>query len=50
LHEALDRYGAANPTVDDLLTNHDITPSHRQALEYKRDWFVPDPELYQCCC
>ncbi|KAL4903128.1 hypothetical protein BDW74DRAFT_52538 [Aspergillus multicolor] len=37
LHESLDRYGAANPTVDDLLTNHDITPTHRKALEYKRD-------------
>lgn len=41
LHETLEGFSAANPAVEDLLTNHDITPTHRKALEYKRDWFVP---------
>ncbi|KAB8252759.1 hypothetical protein BDV35DRAFT_165490 [Aspergillus flavus] len=27
-----------NPAVDDLLARTDISPEHRRALEYKRDW------------
>jgi hypothetical protein len=42
LHENFEGYSSANPAVEDLLANHDITPTHRQALEYKREWFVPE--------
>jgi hypothetical protein len=42
LHENFEGYSSPNPAVEDLLANHDITPTHRQALEYKREWFVPE--------
>ncbi|KAL2846186.1 hypothetical protein BJY01DRAFT_175883 [Aspergillus pseudoustus] len=37
LHENFEGYSSPNPAVEDLLVNHDITPTHRQALEYKRE-------------
>ncbi|KAJ0419921.1 hypothetical protein BJY00DRAFT_149833 [Aspergillus carlsbadensis] len=37
LHENFEGYSSPNPAVEDLLANHDITPTHRQALEYKRE-------------
>ncbi|KAL2808085.1 hypothetical protein BJX63DRAFT_52802 [Aspergillus granulosus] len=37
LHENFEGYSSPNPAVEDLLANHDITPMHRQALEYKRE-------------
>ncbi|KAL4935553.1 hypothetical protein BDV06DRAFT_228712 [Aspergillus oleicola] len=45
LHETLDGYSAVNPRVEDLLSHHDITPTHRKALEYKRDWQKKQREL-----
>lgn len=42
LHETIDGYTAANPAVEDFLTNHDITDTHREALEFKRDRYVPE--------
>ncbi|KAE8164561.1 hypothetical protein BDV40DRAFT_110357 [Aspergillus tamarii] len=27
-----------NPAVDDLLARNDISPEHRRALKYKREW------------
>ncbi|KAI9372371.1 hypothetical protein BJX61DRAFT_552946 [Aspergillus egyptiacus] len=37
LHENLEEFSSPNPAVEDFLTNHDITASHRRALEYKRE-------------
>ncbi|KAL2826667.1 hypothetical protein BDW59DRAFT_62939 [Aspergillus cavernicola] len=37
LHENFEEYSSPNPAVEDFLTNHDITPTHRQALQYKRE-------------
>ncbi|KAL4883542.1 hypothetical protein BJY04DRAFT_206436 [Aspergillus karnatakaensis] len=37
LNDHLDGLSSPNPAVEDFLTSHDITPAHRQALEYKRD-------------
>ncbi|KAL4781270.1 hypothetical protein BJX76DRAFT_21288 [Aspergillus varians] len=45
LHETLDGFSAANPAVEDFLTNHDITPTHRRALEYKRECQMKQREL-----
>ncbi|KAL4917360.1 hypothetical protein BDW62DRAFT_201790 [Aspergillus aurantiobrunneus] len=45
LHETIEGFSAANPAVEDFLTAHDITPTHRKALEYKRDWQRKQREL-----
>ncbi|KAL2867610.1 glutathione S-transferase family protein [Aspergillus lucknowensis] len=37
LHEIFEWFNSSNPAVEDLLTNHDITPAHRRALEYKQE-------------